>query len=322
MRLIITIDTEEDDWGSYRPTGATLGNIERIPALQELFDDYDVQPTYLLTYAVVADERAVSVLKAVYDQKKCDIGAHCHPWNTPPFEGENGDANAKRKSMLCNLPPDVQFNKIRYLHETIRKNFGMEPISFRSGRWGYSDEVARCLHKLGYKIDTSILPYTDWACEYGPNFSDLSPQPYRFFPENALRESINGPLLEVPATVGYFQRNFNRCNRLFKTLQHQNVAPFRLVGMLHQLGLLNKIWLSPETSSGKEMIKLARRIRKNNYPFINLFFHSTSLKAGLSCYVRTKEDEQRFLQRIREFLAFTREEGIESVKLSDVAGHR
>lgn len=64
------------------------------------------------------------------------------------------------------------------------------------------------------------------------------------------------------------------------------------------------------------MIRLARLLAEKGYSVINMFFHSTSLKAGLSPFVRTKAEEDRFFERIREFLLFARSSGIESVTLS------
>lgn len=319
MKLIVTIDTEEDNWGSYRSTGMTLENITRIPVLQQLFDDYQVKPTYLITYTVATDARSVAILKPILDQERCEIGTHCHPWSTPPFDLFNGESS-RRDSMLCNLPFDVQFSKISELHGTIRKNFGIEPASFRSGRWGYNQDVARCLHKLGYRVDTSILPYTDWSYDYGPNYAYISPKPYRFFPETAFEESVDGPLLEIPATIGYLQRDFELCNRFYQRFLRKPLCKLRLAGILHQLGFLNNVWLSPEECGSTEMINLARRMKKNGYPFINFFFHSPTLKAGLTPFVKTKEDEQRFLDRIEAFISFTRDEGIESITLSEAAG--
>jgi hypothetical protein len=81
---------------------------------------------------------------------------------------------------------------------------------------------------------------------------------------------------------------------------------------------LNKVWLSPENSDSKTMIELARRMMINKYKCINMFFHSTSLKAGQSPYVTTVNDEVRFMARIKDFLSFTQEAGIKTVILSDL----
>ena len=65
--------------------------------------------------------------------------------------------------------------------------------------------------------------------------------------------------------------------------------------------------------------QLTQRLMKNNYTVINMTFHSPSLKAGLSPFVRTKGDERRFLESIKEFLAFAQHAGIRPSKLSDLS---
>ena len=87
--------------------------------------------------------------------------------------------------------------------------------------------------------------------------------------------------------------------------------------MFYRLNVLNKVWLSPEKNTGSEMIRLTNRMRANGYPVINMTFHSPSLKQGFSPFVRTKEDEGKFLDRIREFLEYTKKIGVKSIKLSD-----
>ena len=98
---------------------------------------------------------------------------HCHPWNTPPFDEVTNEKN----SMIGNLPSELQYKKLSYLHETIRNNLGVESTSFRSGRWGYSHTVAKHIQSLGYIVDSSITPYISWKNYYGPDFSDTSPTP-------------------------------------------------------------------------------------------------------------------------------------------------
>jgi hypothetical protein len=312
MKLIVTIDTEEDNWGCFTPEGHTVENIERIPELQNLFDRFQVNPTYLIDYPVASDDRATSTLKAILEKGRCELGTHCHPWNTPPFQ----EVTNQRNSMLCNLPADLQYKKIKVLHEAIQQRFGIDPISFRSGRWGYGPDVAKILQELGYKIDTSITSYMDWTREEGPDFSEISPRPFRFSYENIFEHAPDGPLMEIPATVGYFQSNFSLCNQIFKVLTKKPLDRFVVHKVLHKLNLLNRVWLSPEIADAKTMIRLARRMRANGYKLINLFFHSPSLKHGLSPFVRTKDDEREFLQRIRQFLIFAQDTGIASITLS------
>ena len=313
MKLIITIDTEEDNWGDFAASRYTLANIERIPVLQELFDHFAVKPTYLITYPVATDERAASLLRAISQAGRCEIGTHCHPWNTPPFQGRADGRN----SMLCNLPEDLQYAKMKFLHETIREQFGVTPLSFRSGRFGYNNAVAKNLRRLGYEIDTSITPYTDWSTFHGPDFTHVSPRPFRFSSDNALQECASGDLIEVPTTIGFLQRDFVRSNLIFKAVTRRPLNKLRLAGILNRLGLVNRAWLSPELSNSRTMIRLAQTMMRNGYRVLNMMFHSPSLQAGLTPFTRTKADEKQLFQHLREFLIFARDAGIEPIRLSD-----
>lgn len=313
MKLVITIDTEEDNWGRFSPAEYTLKNIGKVPALQRLFDEFGAKPTYLITYPVATDQKAISILKQIMMDGRCEIGSHCHPWNTPPFVEETNEKN----SMLCNLPEELQYEKLLRLHQTIQNNFGISPVSFRSGRWGYGASVAKNLSRLGNIVDTSILPYENWSQHHGPDFSSVSPRPFRFSPGDIFREDHSGPMVQVPATVGYLQDNFAFSNRLLIMLQRNPFKTMRLIGLFSRLHLLNKVWLSPETADSENMIELTRCMMRKKYDVINMFFHSSTLYEGMTPYVKTKSDEQRFMETIREFLVFVKSEGIQSVTLKD-----
>jgi hypothetical protein len=317
MKLIVTIDTEEDNWGQYDLTDYTLENIEKIDVLQELFDRYGVTPTYLVTYPVATDNGAIYRLRRIMEDGRCEIGTHCHPWNTPPFEEARNDRN----SMLCNLAEDLQYKKIGTLHQAITRNFGVVPTSFRAGRWGFGESTACCLSQLGYKVDSSIMAFQNWKVYEGPDYSDLFPRAFTWEKNEGLRIGPYAGLLEMPATAGFTQRNFKLCNQVWQLLGGELPCKLHLRGFLDRLGMLNKIWLSPETSSARQMVKLTTSMMHQGYDIVNMFFHSTALKAGLSSFVKTREDEDRFLRRIEEFLLFTRIAGIESIKLSAAPAH-
>jgi len=314
MKMIVTVDTEEDNWGDYSPRGCTVQNIEAIPALQEIFDDFQVRPTYLVSYPVAASGKAVPILRRILDAGSCEIGSHCHPWNTPPFEEEAGEKN----SMLCNLAGELQFRKIRSLHETIAKNFGVVPSSFRAGRWGYNGATATALEKLGYRVDSSVLALTDWTAYHGPDYSGVFPDAYYFSAsKDVLASHPGGGMLEVPATVGFVQSDFRRSNAVFNFLTKRPFNRLRLAGVLDRLGLLNRVALTPELSSAREMIALTKRLLLKRFPLINLYFHSPTLRPGLSPFVKTEADRRDFAARLKKFLAFAREARIESIGLSE-----
>ena len=86
VKLVVTVDVEEDQWGIVPHCHATARNVYRLPTLQKLLNEFGIVPTYLLTYPVVRDPHAVGILREIFDAGECEIGTHCHPWNTPPYE--------------------------------------------------------------------------------------------------------------------------------------------------------------------------------------------------------------------------------------------
>ena len=315
MKLVITIDTEEDNWGKYDLSSYSLLNIDKINVLQDLFDRYGVTPTYLVTYPVATDEGAIKLLRQIMEDGRCEIGTHCHPWNTPPFE----EAKNKWNSMLCNLTADLQLKKIETLHKAIVNNFGVTPTSFRAGRWGFSAETSRVLGQLSYKVDSSILAFHNWKNVGGPDNSEISPHSYILSSNEGDTSGSSVQLYEIPATAGYTHGNFEMCNKVWQLLEENIPRKLHIKGLFDQLGVLNKIWLSPETSSAKEMIKLTTVMMQSDYDFVNMFFHSNALKAGYNPYVTSREDEISLLHRIEEYLDFARQNGMESIKLSNMS---
>lgn len=309
-RLLVTIDTEEDEWGRYDAPRYGARNIARIPALQDLFDSLGVIPTYLVSYQVAADPGAVGILREIAASGRCEIGAHCHPWNTPPFRWPRDE----RHSMLSNLPLEAQSEKIRALRDLLGERFGTPLMSFRAGRCGFDESVASVLLDLGFTVDTSVTPLMSWVRYGGPDFGEPYPELFR------LDLGGNGSgLLEVPATVGFLQRDPARAFRLLSTIRGSRwLRSLRTHGILERMGILNHIWLCPEKTSLDRMIALTRVMLANGSGIFNLMFHSGSLAAGFTPFVRTERERQRLVERIRSYLEFCRDAGMEPVRLGEL----
>lgn len=305
VKFYITIDAEEDNWGEYHTNGATVKNIERISILQELFDKYGAIPTYLVNYPVAQSDEC-EVIRNIYRSGRCSVGSHCHPWNTSPFEEELNLHN----SMLCNLPYTLVLAKLDTLHKAIIKRFGDPPRCFRAGRWGFGPQVARSIHKMGYLVDTSVSPFIDWSSDGGPDYTSTTMIKYRFNYNDIRSIDSRGCLVEVPATVGFWQKNYILCSRLRKWIISSKLNKIHLLGLLDRLRIVNLRWLSPELSNGNEMITLARSIIRSGCNFLNMSFHSTSLLPGKGPFVRSENDLEDFFKRIDDILKFARDNGI------------
>ena len=315
-RLVVTIDTEEDEWGRYDLPRYTVTNTERIVALQALFDRFGVKPTYLITNPVAESESAKRVLAPILARGCCEIGAHCHPWNTPPLVEDR----VPRNSMLCNLPADLQLEKIRYLKGAIRCNFGVEPSSFRAGRWGFGTEVARNLAELGFKVDSSITPFISWRAYDGPDFDRPYPERYRLSLTDLSRTDNSSPLVEVPVTTGFSGLLGGVGYPIHWALARRALVGMWTRGLVGRMGIFRMTWLCPEMTVLQSMTDLSERLCSQGARILNLMFHSVTLKAGLTPFVRSAADERRFLARIEAYLAYCQSKGIESATLSEVGG--
>lgn len=312
-RFYITIDTEEDDWGKYNARGNTVENIQQLPRLQALFDKYGAIPTYLINYPVATGSKSKPVLEKILTAGNCEFGTHCHPWNTPPYIEET----SKFTSMMCNLPANIIAEKMTYLHEAIKSNYGINPISFRAGRWGFNSDVAKCIVSLGYKLDTSISPFIDWSKSHGPDFSNAKTSSYRFDPNDVLTENEKGLILEVPPTIGFYQKKTQLAQQTRSYIASSKLSKLRLLGLLDKLNILNFYWLSPELSNAQQMIRLCNRFIKSGHNFLNMSFHSTTLLPGSTPFVNSNSDLDDFLNRIESVLRYARDNGLIFSGISD-----
>lgn len=308
--VTVTIDTEEDNWAFFREHGATTRNIAHLPELQELFARWSVRPTYLVNRPPLMERASVEVLGALAAREDVEIGAHCHPWNTPPSTGE-GPA----RSMMSTFGEDVNRAKIAEVKARLSSELGVTPRAFRAGRWGFGPTVARPLLAEGFAIDASVTPFIDWRSLGGPDYTTAPETPYRFEPDAPLVPSASGPLAQIPATVGFLRGDFRRSARVRGRLEASPWGRF-FVGPLDRMRIFAKRWLSPETSSADTMIRLAEACIAVGHTYLQATFHSSTLLPGATPFVRTESDRRDFLSRLDAFFGYCARSGYAFFTLS------
>jgi len=313
--VAVTIDTEEDDWGRFEETGATTRNIAHLPELQELFDHWGARPTYLVNRPPLLDAAAVEVLGKLAQRTSVEIGAHCHPWNTPPSSG-----NGANRSMMASLSDEQNGAKIREVGNRLLAELGIRPSAFRAGRWGFGASVARPLIAQGYSIDTSVTPFMDWRSMGGPDYTEAPSVPYRFLPDEPLQPSELGQLIELPATVGFLRPGFRMSARIRQRLEAGPITRRTCVGPLDRLGLFARRWLSPENASADTMIRLAEACVAEGQTYLQATLHSCALLPGATPFVRDQHDRRDFLLRLNTFLGHCWSAGFEFLTLSEIGG--
>ena len=299
ITLVVSIDVEEDNWKLAR-TGVTVENVRQLPRLDRLFERLAVRPTYFTTYQVAIHPWAVRILQEAQARGTAEIGAHLHPWNTPPIE----EAFVPRNTMLVNLPARLQAAKLDTLTDTLCAGMGRRPLAFRAGRWAFGPSTAAALLTRGYRVDSSVTPFVSWEdVDEGPTHIGAPLHVYRLDGQGDTRNPVfGGPLIEVPLSWGYNRGSWALWTRLQPLLRHPVVRHLRLAGIAAHLGLLRRICLSPEASSVAAMLTLSRRLIDQGVQYLHMSWHSVSLQPGLTPYTATAADVERLYAAIESYI--------------------
>ncbi len=288
--LLVVVDTEEEfDWNApFDPASTAVENIAFQHLAQDVFDRHGVRPTYVMDYPVASTPAAVAVLKGFLQDGRCDIGAHLHPWVNPPA----GETIGAFHSYACNLPGDLMRQKLEVLTRMIEQGFGRRPAVYKAGRYGVGAATPGVLRDLGYAVDVSVVPHTDFAADGGPDFSGLPDQPFL---------AAEG-LLEVPLSVGFVGRAAGAGPRLHPFLLAGR--RLRLPGIAARLGLLERLRLSPEGHATHDLIRQTEAALARGRRYMMLTYHSSSLMPGGSPYAATVRDRDALLRTLTEYLQY------------------
>jgi hypothetical protein len=284
--FILSVDTEEEwNWaGPFPNENFSVENVNEIPAFQNFCQELGIKPTYFVDYAVANNPIASSTLKQL-NKNHCEIGAHLHPWANPPFYNETSEES----SHVVNLPIEHVKEKLQMLKQEIFNKIGLQPKSFRTGRWGINGEILQLLQDEGISVDSSIYPLfcNDYfSCENAPTF------PYWPSYDDTNTNGAQNKILEIPVTVGFNRSNYRLWQKLHKAFEKPPFTWMRVNGTLWQTNILRKLYLSPELCTAKDMITLAETSIKKEQTVLHMYLHSSSLienVTGLSSQTNARE---------------------------------
>jgi peptidoglycan/xylan/chitin deacetylase (PgdA/CDA1 family) len=300
MYLLVGIDTEGDNqWDAAARANQTFENIYALPRLHALFARHGVRPTYVITHPVATDRHSADVLRTMLAAGDCEIGAHHHAWETPPCTEED-----IRRHPYASTLPGAQFEQqLRNLTSAIEDAVGVRPVSYRSGRFGFSADHVSALERAGYLVESSVAPLFYEAHKGGPDFVEAPLRPY-FLAYDSATAAGSSNVLEVPVSAAL--------NRKLPTFAQHAYArapsPYTTKRVLRVLRLLRVRWLRPSWSSAEDMIRLAKDLARWGEPVLNLLFHSSEAIVGGSPYNKTQAELDAFTQRLERFLAFATKE--------------
>jgi len=301
MYLLVGIDTEGDNqWDAAARRDQKFENIYALPRLHDLFARHGARPTYVITHPVATDPRSGEVLRRLIARGDCEVGAHHHAWETPPCTEED----VRRHPYAAWLPRQQFAAQLRSLTDAIAAATGARPVSYRSGRFGFSADHVAALESAGYLVESSVAPlfYEGHKAEgalRGPDFVEAPLRPYFLAYDSATRAGSSN-LLEVPVSAA-LNRRLPRAVQIAYARAPRNYTTKRL---LRALRIARVRWLRPSWSSLDDMKALARQLADAGEPVLNLLFHSSEAIVGGSPYNRTEAELDAFCTRLEGFLRY------------------
>ncbi len=285
--LYVVVDTEaEFDWAKpFDRASTAVTSICRQVLAQAIFDEHGLRPVYLIDYAVASQRAGYEPLRRILDRHGCVIGAHLHPWINPPHT----EQVSEHTSFAGNLPPDLEYAKLRMLTEMIEQNFRIRPLFFKAGRYGLGPGTVETLRRLGFKVDFSIMPLADMRAKGGPDFRFAQAGPYR---------TGGGGILSLPMTRGQVGALAPLTPRMHAALHSGPGLRARLPGILSRTSLLNTVTLTPEGMTAREQVVLLQAMVERGHRTFVLHYHSPSL-GMFTPYVQDQAGLDAFLENIR-----------------------
>lgn len=316
--VIITIDVEPDDaWTNH--LNPSVRNVHELPRLHEMLRRCGARATLLVTQRVIDDAACRETLKRLVAEGGAEVGAHLHPWETPPFSATQLDT---RYATFPHELAAYEFEaKLAHLTASIARHFDT-PRSYRAGRWGFAASHVRALEHLGYVADTSVIPRVDWRGTFGIPVSEggRGGADYRFAPRAIYRQSyedvcVSGAarLIELPVTVAFtrpvsawMDRNYGR-------------LPNAAHRVLRKMEWVRPVWATPAEEPQDRLLTLVDRAMAERRGLFNIAFHSSELMLDGSPTSRTVEDVNGMFERLERMLTALREHGCRFVTMGDAA---
>jgi hypothetical protein len=292
--LLVVSDTEEEfDWSKPHDRNATaVTAMPQIGRAQAVFDEFKVRPCYVIDYPVVASKQGYEALFDIHADNRCEIGAHLHPWVSPPHDEEV----CAKNSFPGNLPADLEESKLRVLNERIAEVFGAPAKTYKAGRYGIGANTQAILERLGFENDLSVQPDFDYSAEHGPNFVGYPYGPYR----SGTELSGNG-ILNIPCSSAV--AGFLGPLRL-PAYRMASAIGMRLPGILARTRAADRLHLSNEGYSLDENIRLTKWLHARGERVFVFSFHSPSVVPGHTPYVQSESDLTRFLDQFRRYFDY------------------
>jgi hypothetical protein len=297
LYLVITIDVEEEGLfsGNYPRLGAGVANVAALKRLEFVPREFGLPLTLLATYPVARDPAAREVLISWQKDHGAEIGAHLHPWNTPPFT----ELSDSEPIPTAKLPLALLGAKLKSLGDCLTEGFREPPRSFRMGRFDWSPELLKLLPGLGLKVDSSMVPLT-FKGDGPRNFLTPADPFWLEVPAAPGAKLLEAPVTMVPVLKGSATAVHRLAALLPGKAGEALLSRYRFIGAAG----IHPAWF-PQFS-----MRLAARLhRRRGGRVLTLFLHSSELFPGGSPDFPDAASVDRLVAKLRDFLVWLVKQG-------------
>ncbi|MCE5335133.1 MAG: hypothetical protein LLG06_11180 [Desulfobacteraceae bacterium] len=291
MKIAVSIDVEEEGLfsGRYPRQPSGVSNVSHLERIGFVSREFGFPLTLLATYPVLNDASCVEILHSWKCGLGAEIGAHLHPWNTPPFDPVPRVEPVPAAAMA----PELLSAKIGTLADVLRRRFESTPRSFRMGRFDFDPALADILRQRGFFVDCSMVPLRRVA--EGPDHFMVPPDPFRL----ELRGS-DSAIVEVPLTLVPLSRSASRNLYLLARKMHRKRADRVLSAYRYIAALgIQPAWFP--LASMKAAVLLHRR---RGGRVLHMFLHSSELAPGATPRFRDESAVLGLVAKVRAFLGW------------------
>ena len=294
MKILVTVDTEGDNlWQWNSGQEITTENALYLSEFQLLCEKYRCYPVYLTNYEMANSAKFVEFASEKAKEGLCEIGMHLHAWNSPPDYELTGQYHGN--SYITEYPKQAIYEKHKFLKDLIVEKFGVEPISYRSGRWATNADLFDVLEELGFLIDCSVTPGINHNT---PGITVAHANNYMGYPRKPYR--LKNDLIEAPMT----------------TLRKRTLAGKSMKRRVINLVKGQTLWLRPALQTVDEMFSLIDYEVRNDSEYVMFMIHSSELMPGGSPYCKTQQEVNVLLERLEKGFQYAKQWG-EGVLLKD-----
>lgn len=308
--VVISIDVEEEGLfsGEYVRKPRPPASVAHLSRLEFITRDLGLPLSLLCTYPVITDPTCQKALLAWRERWGAELGAHLHPWNTPPF----GPVDQPEPHLAQDIAPEVMEAKLASLLDTLRDSLGEPARSFRMGRFDLTPELAACLPARGIRVDSSLVPLRTTA--HGPDHFAAPIRPHWIVEPAPDQAGLCEAPLTMAAIVPGSRQVVSALAALLGTrLGRRLKKSFRYFGV---------VGVQPTMHSLSAM-RLATRLHvRREGRILVMFLHSSELMPGATKAYGNEEAVQGLVNKLASFLGWLKEHyQVQGLRLSQIADH-